>query len=151
MRPTALDDLGLAAALRLQAEELRAEGYRVEYEEALGEGGVRLPPMVETALFRVAQEALTNFRKHAQSDEVHLKLERSDGAVRLEVRDRGRGFEPDGATGRSDHKGKSVGLSSMRERMALIGGDFEVRGRPGEGTAIVAKVSLGEEGVDRGR
>src|SRR5205085_11632407 len=63
LRPPTLDDFGLAAALRLQVGELRAEGWQVAYHEALGPA--RLPPLVETALFRVAQEALTNVRKHA--------------------------------------------------------------------------------------
>src|SRR5205085_6223363 len=68
LRPTTLDDFGLAAALRLQVEELRDEGWQVSYQEALGPA--RLPSLVETALFRVAQEALTNVRKHAHTTQV---------------------------------------------------------------------------------
>ena len=95
LRPTALDDFGLATAVRLQVEEMRAGGYEASYEEALGEE--RLPTALDTALFRVAQEALTNVRKHAKTDRIRVTLGRRDGMVRLEVRDWGRGFRPGGA------------------------------------------------------
>jgi PAS domain S-box-containing protein len=90
LRPTVLDDFGLATALRLQVERLSGEGLRASYNETLG--GQRLPEVVETALFRVAQEALTNVRKHARTDKVHIALERRGQAVRLQVHDWGRGF-----------------------------------------------------------
>ena len=149
LRPTTLDDFGLANAVRMQTEELRAEGYETTYEETLGEA--RLPTMLETALFRVAQEALTNVRKHAQTDRVSVALGLRDGTVRLEVSDRGRGFAPAEA-GRGAGPGERVGLSSMRERIALLGGALEIRSEPGTGTTVVASVPLratGEE-VDGG-
>src|SRR5215207_472127 len=96
LRPTVLDDFGLAAAVRLQVQTLRSEGLEVGLKEALGDE--RLPPEVETTLFRVAQEALTNVRKHARAAAVHVVLDRSGRAVRLMVRDEGRGFRPDEAT-----------------------------------------------------
>jgi PAS domain S-box-containing protein len=142
LRPTALDDFGLAAALRLQVEELSTEGLQLSYEETLGDE--RLPATVETALYRVAQEALTNVRKHAQSPRVHLKLERLGRTVRLEVRDWGRGFEADEAKD-GGGPGERVGLSSMLERIALLGGDLKVHSRPGAGTSVVAEVPLPEE------
>lgn len=92
LRPTTLDHFGLATALRMQVQELGAEGFEASYEETLG--GERLPATLETALFRVAQEALANVRKHAQTDRVSVLLGRRDsGAVSLEVRDWGCGFE----------------------------------------------------------
>ncbi len=140
LRPTTLDDFGLATAVRLQVEELRAAGYEAGYEETLGEG--RLPATLETALFRVAQEALTNARKHAQTERVRVTLGRGDdGTIRLEVRDWGRGFEPTEAR-RGGGPGERVGLSSMRERITLLGGDLTVRSEPGEGTSVVAEVPL---------
>jgi PAS domain S-box-containing protein len=139
LRPTTLDDLGLAAAVRVQLDNLRAEGYETSYEQALGEEHV--PTVVETTLFRVAQEALTNTRKHARADRVHIALERRDGAVRLEVRDWGRGFDPS-RVGNGGGPGERVGLSSMRARIALLGGDFEIRSAPGEGTSVVAEIPL---------
>jgi signal transduction histidine kinase len=142
LRPTVLDDFGLATALRLQVQRLRDEGLRVSYEETLGGG--RLPEVVETTLFRVAQEALTNVRKHARTDRAHVALERRDQGVRLQVRDWGRGFAPDGATDGAD-PGEQVGLSSMRERVALLAGHLEIISKPGDGTLVVAEVPLQEE------
>ena len=148
LRPTTLDDFGLATAVRLQVEELRARGYEAVYEEALREE--RLPATLETALFRVVQEALTNARKHAKTDRVRVELgHRPGGTVRLEVRDWGRGFDPTGVA-RGGGPGERIGLSSMRERIALLGGRLEVRSEPGEGTSVVAEVPMpvmeGEDG-----
>jgi signal transduction histidine kinase len=149
LRPTALDDFGLAAATALEVEKLRNEGYQVTYEENLGDK--RLPGSVETALFRVAQEALTNVRKHAQAARVRVALRRLDQSVRLEVQDWGRGFKPTGEPGGSG-PGEQVGLSSMQERVALLRGRFEVDSEPGFGTSIVAEVPLArtEEGILHG-
>src|SRR5206468_2103039 len=115
LRPTVLDDFGLATALRRQLDTLREEGWQVSYDEALGEG--RLPPAVETALFRVAQEALANVRKHAATTRVHLGLRRQKLAVRLEVQDWGRGFRPASARAGAG-PGERVGLPGMQERVA---------------------------------
>ena len=142
LRPTVLDDFGLATAIRLQVERLSDEGLRTNYEETLG--GERLPEVVETALFRVAQEALTNVRKHARADRVHVALEFHDQAVRLEVRDWGRGFASESMTDGADPSEK-VGLSSMSERVALLGGRFEIHSEPGAGTVVVAEVPLQQE------
>ncbi len=139
LRPTTLDDFGLATAVRLQVEEMRASGYEASYEEALGEE--RLPAALETALFRVVQEALTNVRKHAGTDRIRVELGRRDGTIRLEVGDWGRGFRArEVASGGGP--GERVGLSSMRERVALLGGDLEIRSEPGEGTSVVAQIPL---------
>jgi len=147
LRPTALDDFGLAIALRLQVERLRDEGLRAIYEETLGGG--RLPEVVETALFRVAQEALTNVRKHARTDRVHVALERRGRTIHLQVRDWGRGFVPDGRTDQAD-PGERIGLSSMRERAVLLGGHFKIQSEPGAGTLVVAEVPLPEERTTEG-
>jgi PAS domain S-box-containing protein len=137
LRPTALDDFGLAAAVRLQVEKIGSEGSQVDYEEALGDE--RLPPEVETALFRVAQEALTNVHKHAPSARVRITLRRLNDSVRLHVRDWGPGFNPEKITD-GGGPGERLGLSSMRERVALLGGHLEVHSRPGEGTEVVAEI-----------
>jgi signal transduction histidine kinase len=139
LRPTVLDDFGLAAAVRLQVQTLRSEGLEVGLEEALGDD--RLPPDVETTLFRVAQEALTNVRKHARSSTVRVVLDRSGRAVRLMVRDEGRGCRPDEAA-RSNGPGERVGLSGMRERLSLLGGRFELQSEPGSGTTVTAEVEV---------
>jgi signal transduction histidine kinase len=139
LRPTALDDFGLGVALRQEVEELRDDGWQVEYEEGIGDE--RLPPPVEVALFRVAQEALTNARKHAQAGRARLVLGRRQGAVDLEVRDWGRGFAAD-AVGETHGPGERIGLSGMRERIGLVGGKLEVRSSPGEGTSVTARVPV---------
>lgn len=149
LRPTTLDDFGLAAAVRLEVEELRGSGWQVDYEEELGEE--RLPVEVETALFRVAQEALTNARKHApRASRVCLRLGRREDAIELEVRDWGEGFDPDALKGAAG-PGERVGISGMRERIGMVGGRLEVNSRPGEGTSVEARVPLpGQGGVGRG-
>jgi len=139
LRPTTLDDFGLAAAIRMQVDELRAEGFEATYEEALGEE--QLPAVLEIVLFRVAQEALTNARKHAKTDRVHVALRRCEDVVRLEVRDWGRGFDPIKVKC-GNGPGERVGISSMHERIALLGGDLHIRSRPGAGTSVLAQVYL---------
>jgi len=139
LRPMALDDLGLAATLRLWVDSLRGEGWEIDYEEALGRE--RLPAEIETVLYRIAQEALTNVRKHAQTTRVRVTLRRLGGRVYLEVRDWGRGFDgavpPEGGA-----PGERVGLCGMRERVALLGGEFSIHSRPGAGTSVVAEIPL---------
>jgi signal transduction histidine kinase len=115
-------------------------------------GDVRLPIRLETVLFRVTQEALSNVRKHAGRTSVNIAIgRRADGAVRLEVRDQGQGFDPREIM--QGGPGERVGISSMRERVALLGGEFEVRSKPGAGTTVVAEIPLrmtGEEGEHGG-
>jgi PAS domain S-box-containing protein len=141
LRPAALDDFGLATSLKMQIEELKKiESLQISYEDGLG--GERLPDQLETALYRVAQEALTNVRKHAQTTKARIKLKRSAGKVYLEVSDGGRGFDPSAASEDSVEPGEKVGLSSMRERLSLLGGELEIRSQPGAGTRLVAEIPL---------
>jgi signal transduction histidine kinase len=140
-----LDDFGLAAAVRLQVATLRADGLEIALEESLGDG--RLPQEVETTLFRVTQEALTNIRKHARATKARVVLDRPGNEVRLLVSDGGRGFVPNGEA-TTNGRGEKVGLSGMRERVSLLGGKFELHSEPGRGTSIEARVTLpgtGEE------
>jgi PAS domain S-box-containing protein len=137
LRPTALDDFGLAAAIGLEVETLRNQGWQISYEEGLGTE--RLASEVETALYRVAQEALRNVHKHAGSTRVHVSLRRHTQFVRLEVRDWGRGFQSNGHVER-DRPGEHVGIAGMQERVALLGGRCLVRSREGEGTRVIAEV-----------
>ena len=139
LRPTALDDFGLATALRLQVETLRRDGWTITYEETLG--SERLPPTIETALFWVAQEALTNTRKHAGTTRAGLALERQVGTIRLELEDWGCGFEPL-AVLHEARPGEHIGLREMRERVELIGGHLTVSSHPGVGTLVLAEVPL---------
>ncbi len=147
LRPTALDDFGLGTALRIEADRLRAEGYRIDYENNLGEDE-RLPVAVETALFRITQEALTNVRRHANTRRVRVTLDRLRGRVHLNIRDWGRGFDPE-VPRVGDGPGERVGLNSMQERVALLGGSFLVQSRPGGGVLVTVEVPLSPEDPDR--
>lgn len=139
LRPTALDDFGLATALRLQVETLRADGWTLLFEEALGPE--RLPSAIETTLFSIAQESLTNVRKHAQTTRVRLTLGRRDAKIRLEVQDWGCGFEPDILL-RQYYPGEHVGIRAMQERVELVGGHFLISSQPGAGTLLIAEVPV---------
>jgi signal transduction histidine kinase len=139
LRPTTLDDFGLVTAVRQRVEELRNEGWEIDYEETLG--GVRLPTEVEITLFRVTQEALNNVQKHAQTTAVCVALAQRGRKVRLEVKDEGLGFDPSAVLAEQGPV-ERVGLFSMRERVALLGGEFEIRSKPGAGTSVVAEVPL---------
>jgi PAS domain S-box-containing protein len=139
LRPTTLDDFGLVTAVRQRLQELRNEGWEIGYEENLG--GERLPTEVEITLFRVTQEALNNVRKHAQTTEVRIALTQQGRKVRLEIRDEGRGFDPSAVLAEQGPV-ERVGLSSMRGRVALLGGELEITSKPGAGTSVVAAVPL---------
>jgi PAS domain S-box-containing protein len=139
LRPTTLDDLGLAATISLEVERLREEGYQVEYREELGDG--RLPDQVEIALFRVAHEALTNMRKHARTGQVHIELGRLEDEVYLKIQDYGRGFDPTKASIESG-PGERVGLAGMRERVGILGGELKIHSQPGVGTCVIATIPL---------
>jgi signal transduction histidine kinase len=149
LRPTVLDDFGLATAIRMEVEVLRGEGWQVSYEEDLGDQ--RLPSQIETALYRVAQEALTNVRKHAGRARVAVVLERDDDSIRLQVRDWGRGFDA-GARNARARPGERVGLLSMQERVALLHGRCTVTSHAGDGTQVSALVPFiqpaSAEGLD---
>ena len=144
LRPTSLVDLGLSAAISLLVEELQNEGWKVAFEEE-GLEKKRLPDQVETTLFRVAQEALTNAKRHAQTKRVSLSLACRKRSVHLEVRDFGRGFDLEELRSGGGRKGERVGLTGMRERLALLGGGLEVHTKPGQGTSVVAELPLYSE------
>jgi PAS domain S-box-containing protein len=135
LRPTVLDDLGLAAALPRYVEEWSAHHGVGARFEATGSIPGRLPPEVETAFYRVAQEALNNVTKHARASQVDVVLEGRDGEVKLIVEDNGTGFDVD-APGVND---RGIGLAGMRERAALIGGTLQVESTS-KGTAVFLRV-----------
>lgn len=135
LRPKALDDFGLVAALeRLVETFVEATGIKVDFESQLGEG--RLPSEVETTLYRIVQEALTNIAKHAAARSVSVLLVRRTGTATALVEDDGQGF------GAEDEARGGIGLSGMRERLALVEGRLTIESRPGSGTTLVAEVPL---------
>jgi signal transduction histidine kinase len=135
LRPSALDDFGLVPALERLAESFGEQsGTQVDLEARLGEH--RLSSEVETTLYRIVQEALTNVTKHADADRVSVTLTRKDSSVVAVVEDDGRGF--DSSAVRSD----SLGLVGMRERVALVGGSIRIETAPNAGTTLVAEVPV---------
>jgi signal transduction histidine kinase len=135
LRPSALDDFGLVAALEhLTASFQEQTAIEVDLGVALGEG--RLPGEVETALYRIVQEALTNVVKHARAQRVSISLTRMQHSVKAVVEDDGQGFDPE------DTREGGFGVVGMRERLSLFGGRLVVESRPGAGTTIVADVPL---------
>ncbi len=142
LRPTALDDLGLDDALREHAGAWAEEsGIPVDLHlNALRDR--RLPQALETAVYRIVQESLTNVRKHAQATRVSLIAELRDAELRVIVEDDGRGFETPPA-GRGEAAGRRpLGLRGMRERALWMGGRFDVESEPGRGTTVFLAVPL---------
>jgi len=137
LRPTVLDDFGLARGLRAYADGLAAENLTVTFAESVGPE--RLASDVEMALFRLAQEALTNVRKHANVGRAQLRLDRDGHQIVLEVEDRGSGFDLTSLKN-SDRPGEHLGLLGMHERIAQVKGSLEIRSRRGEGTLVRAVV-----------
>jgi signal transduction histidine kinase len=134
LRPKALDDFGLVAALeRLTAGFAEQTGLAVELESRLSEA--RLPSEVETVLYRIVQEALTNVVKHAQAEHVSIVLTPKDSSVTAVIEDDGLGFNFDG-------DGDGLGLVGMRERVALIDGRLEIESSEGVGTTILVEVPM---------
>jgi signal transduction histidine kinase len=134
LRPKALDDFGLVPALeRLVQTFSESSGINAQLEARVGEE--RLPPEVETTLYRIVQEALTNVVKHAGATTVSILLVRRNGSVMAVIEDDGRGFDPGGV--RSD----SLGLDGMRERAELHDGRLTIETSPG-GTTLAVEVSL---------
>jgi len=138
LRPTVLDDLGLRAALeRHTSDQAWLFGFQVTLD-ATRLGRRRLPRAVETALYRVAQEALANAARHAYARRVRIMIERDREGVRLTVTDDGCGFEVGRALEATGH----LGLHGIRERAALVGGRAEICSRPGEGTTVTVVAPL---------
>ncbi len=135
LRPAVLDDFGLGSALeRLTDSFAEQRDIRVDFHSAIGE--TRLPNEVETTLYRVVQESLTNIVKHANARNVSVSVARREFTVAAVIEDDGAGFDQ-----RAVREG-GVGLLGMRERLALVDGRLEIESRPGAGTTIVAEVPL---------
>jgi two-component system sensor histidine kinase UhpB len=139
LRPVMLDDFGLVPTLRwFIKSHLQGAGPEIvtDFEEA----GLRLPGEVETALYRVTQEALANAVRHAAATKVHLRLVTRPGYVNLAVIDNGRGFDAAAALHGAERGG--VGLWSMKERVELVGGTINVESTVGRGTRLYVVIPL---------
>lgn len=137
LRPTALDDLGLIPALHSFLKRFSKEtGVRVSMTAFAGLD--KLSSAKRTALYRVAQEALTNIARHAHASRVDVTIQRVSNSVCMQIKDDGRSFDVERVwlSGRSQH----LGLLGMRERVEMVGGRFAIESAPGHGTTIEAYI-----------
>ncbi|NIA57353.1 response regulator [Massilia sp. TW-1] len=134
LRPATLD-MGVVPALEWLVKEFRARSD-IDCELVVPEPSLGLDDGIELAIFRVAQESLTNVTRHARASSVRMTLQASDNQCLLEVRDDGCGFVPDGV-----ERGK-FGLVGMRERVEMLGGEFSISSAPGEGTSLSVRLPV---------
>ena len=136
LRPSVLDDLGLSAAIESEAR-LFEERTGIECDVSLTSGDVELSSMIETAVYRMTQEALTNVARHSDASRVEIRLRPRADELLLEIRDDGRGIRQDEIENRS-----SLGLIGMRERAAIVGGAVHFQGVEGRGTIVTVRIPL---------
>jgi len=134
LRPTVLEEAGVVAGLEDLIDQTMASGLRVDFRKDAGIE--RFPEELETAIYRIVQEALTNAGKHSGTDRVVIELARHNGDVCLEIQDFGRGFDVQAS------RGNRLGLLGMTERVRLLGGECSIESRPDAGTRITARVPL---------
>jgi len=132
-----LDRLGLTAALEQLAHNMTTEWLSIQFK-AMGFSGERLPNDLETALYRIVQEAITNAVRHAHASVVGVLLERIEDKVKVFVEDDGIGIEDDPFSVQD-----RLGLVGMRERAEMFGGTLTVESSPGKGTAVIVEVPVG--------
>ncbi|RHW37279.1 histidine kinase [Neobacillus notoginsengisoli] len=139
LRPMALDDLGLIPTLKkyLQTIEDYYKTVNISFQPLKEE--VRLPANYEVALFRLVQESVQNALKHAEADEIQVKLEITDAAATVLVKDDGKGFDP------KIRKYNSFGIMGMKERVDLLGGRFAISTKPGQGAAVIIQIPIPPE------
>ena len=140
IRPTALDDLGLETAIRHLIETWR-ERLNLQFDLRLALNDRRLQPAVETTLYRVLQEAVTNIARHAEATRVAVLLQAHEKEVIMIVEDNGRGLFPI-ETMPSDSPSKRLGLLGVRERLTHVSGTLEVESAPGQGCTLYIRVPL---------
>jgi PAS domain S-box-containing protein len=139
LRPSILDQMGLVAALNWLAEELSKElGIKTTVK---ADKSPPLPSETELAMFRIAQEALNNIRKHAQASKINITVESRSNNLRMIITDNGRGFLMSRLTANLAQEGK-LGILGMEERARLIGGDIQIKSEPGKGTTVIAKATI---------
>jgi PAS domain S-box-containing protein len=139
LRPPIIDEQGIVAAIEYLIGEQSAEGgLHVEFEHDVQ--FFRLPPLVEGAIFRIVQEALTNIRRHSKAERARISLSDRHQRIRLEIRDWGIGFDPRHV---KEHR---FGLQGIRERARLLRGHAHVQSIPGCGTSILVDIPIGKDG-----
>src|SRR5262249_2962496 len=142
LRPTALDDLGLAAAIGGQVEQVARPGLEASLAT---EGSFSdLDDDVQLVVYRVAQEAITNAARHGEAGRIEVTLMRTEAGVTLEVADDGRGFA-------FEQSERGLGIGGMRERALLVGGELTIESRPGQGTTVRLEVRPPPDAAASGR
>ncbi len=137
LRPGLLDDLGLSAAIEWQTCEFwKKTGIRCELNLNLPEDFV-LDQNIATAIYRIYQEALTNIVRHANATFMRISLKKEEENIILEIMDNGKGITMDQISNAT-----SYGLTGIRERAYLLGGDVKILGFPGKGTSLTVKIPL---------
>jgi PAS domain S-box-containing protein len=139
LRPATLDELGLLSALQRYGEELGASHHLAV--RISGDRLARFPADVETTLYRIVQEALTNVARHARACSAEVSIRRESGVVHVTVRDDGAGFDVSSVLELSASR-RSLGLMGMRERASLLGGSLVISSQPGEGTSIAIELPV---------
>jgi signal transduction histidine kinase len=135
LRPAILD-LGVVPAIEWQTQEFQKRtGINCKFLSQIEQ--IEMDRNHATAMFRILQETLTNVVRHANASEVEIKLEAENGALRLQVKDNGRGISDSEMTG-----GKSLGLLGMRERAVILGGKVDIEGLPNQGTTVSIFIPL---------
>jgi len=138
LRPAMLDDLGLLPTLLWHIEHFTARTrVRVNFKSS-GLDGQRFAPEVETAAYRIAQEALTNVARHSEVDEATVRVWADDRTLTIQIEDNGKGFDPEAVLGARDRSG----LAGMRERAVLLGGQLTLESRPGAGARLTAELNI---------
>jgi signal transduction histidine kinase len=136
LRPTLLDNLGLAPAIDWQVRQV-CERAGLQCALNLDDTEIELPPDVTIAIYRIVQEALTNIVKYAKARHVDVDLVQSSEEVSLVIRDDGVGLPPGADTNKLSH-----GISGMRQRVRALGGEFSIRGKPRAGTTLELTIPL---------
>jgi signal transduction histidine kinase len=135
VRPPILDESGIVAAIaHLVLEHNQHDGLSVEFHRNVEFG--RLESSLENAIYRIVQESLANASKHSGSKKARIELLQSEGRLRIEIRDWGKGFAVD-----APHDG-CFGLEGVRERVRLLAGNIEIESSPGEGTRVIVELPL---------
>jgi signal transduction histidine kinase len=138
LRPSVLDDFGLPEAVRRQVADCQKR-YPINIDLAItGLDDCRLPPAVETALYRITQEALTNIIRHAKAETASIFIERSEDQVLAIIDDDGQGFDPE----RIERQDGHLGLYGIRERAELLSGHLVIESEPGAGTSLYVEIPL---------
>jgi two-component system, NarL family, sensor histidine kinase UhpB len=145
LRPSALDDLGLVAALRGYVKNYQQQ-YTISVTLHVHGFRERFATETETAIYRIVQEALTNVAKHAHATQVTIDLAEEQGLAHLRVQDNGEGFSPQAVPAPSA-AGGGLGLIGMRERAMLLDGKLEMQSQPGNGTMVIATIPLKPESI----